>query len=45
MPIKKKNRRRNRIIFWLFVILAAFLTYYVPGRPGEVQYVEREISL
>jgi len=46
MPIRKKNKLRNRIIFLLFVILVIFLTYYVPGRKADdMQYVEREISL
>jgi len=45
VPIKKKHKKRNRIIFWLFVILAIFLTYYVPSRTGDVQYIEREIGI
>jgi hypothetical protein len=34
MPLKKKNRIRGRVIFWLAVAAAAFLMIYVPKRPN-----------
>jgi hypothetical protein len=35
MPLKKKNKLRGRIIFWLFVAAAVFLMVYVPSRPND----------
>jgi len=32
MPIRKKNRLRNRIIFWTLVLVLVGLMIYVPSR-------------
>ncbi|MDR3208642.1 MAG: hypothetical protein LBT45_02215 [Rickettsiales bacterium] len=34
MPLKKRNKLKGRIIFWLLVAAAVFLMIYVPKRPN-----------
>lgn len=43
MPLKKKNKIRNKILFWLAVGVLAALFIYVPkspnvAAPGEIEY-------
>jgi hypothetical protein len=45
MPLKKKNRLRNRIIFWTIVATTLALMIYVP-KPSDksnVRMVEYEL--
>jgi hypothetical protein len=45
MPLRKKNRIRGRVIFWLAVAAAVFLMIYVPNRPdaGGAEVLEYEL--
>ncbi|MDR1071632.1 MAG: hypothetical protein LBL21_03250 [Rickettsiales bacterium] len=45
MPLKKKNKWRGRIIFWLAVAATVFLMVYVPNRPnaGGAEVLEYEL--
>ena len=45
MPLRKKKKIRNKIIFWTIAALVAFLMAYIPNRnPADVPYVEMEIG-
>jgi hypothetical protein len=35
MPLKKKNRLRNRIIFWTIIVITLGLMIYVP-KPSNI---------
>lgn len=46
MPLKKKNKIRNRIVFWLTVLIILALMIYVPKKPvgsGGGQFIEYEL--
>jgi hypothetical protein len=43
MPLKRKNKLRNKIIFWALAAIAAFLMVYVPKPPAERQMIEYEL--
>ncbi|MDR2268708.1 MAG: hypothetical protein LBD94_00815 [Rickettsiales bacterium] len=34
MPLKKKNKLRNRIIFWTIFAIVIVLMIYVPKKPS-----------
>ncbi|MDR1027554.1 MAG: hypothetical protein LBL46_04025 [Rickettsiales bacterium] len=43
MPLKKKNKFRNKVVFWIAMAALLALAFYVPkhpnaGRSGEIEY-------
>ena len=43
MPLKKKNKLKNKIIFWFIVTSITILMIYVPKAPIDPTIVEHEL--